>query len=808
MPRRLHSAPPMLSDLRFAFRTLARNRSFTLVTVLTLALGIGSAASIFSVADWILFRANKFPTDVYLIGGKSSQNAFLPVRWDFMFRAYAEQCGGLADYAKGAYMSGNVVIGGQPVGTGWLGVSANFFAVLDLAPALGRGFLPGEDVEGADQVVVVSHQFWQRRLGGSADVLGRKIIVGSAVCTVVGVLREAQVLPVYFYNDVYRPLTYRVDPQAPWVPQMFLLGRLRPGVTRAQAASALAAVKPDVPAFLRQSFGDDRAVLSSLTEVNKVMRPEIYWVLIGAVGFLYAIACLNASNLMLVRMLGQRRELSIRLALGGGRWRIIRLLTVESVTLAVLASLAGLLVANWLFPLLLSAAGNPGTVARDWTSWTLGWRVGGVMAGLTVTTSLLIVLIPAGCILRTDISAGLKDGGAALGESRGLARLRGSFVVLQAAFAVILLAGAGLMIRTFQQLRQVDLGFDPAGKAKVQIGFPADYPGGNEQRLARLREIAAELQRLPGVRAVGFGQDLLLPGYYYATHTVAGTEDRPVKFALATFAIGYQEASGLPLKAGRWLDKSNGNEIMVNEAFARACWPGRNPVGQFVRPAGGNGNAANEWKGWLVVGMVGDIRVSLREAPNLYAYGPESWAPANMGTFIVQLTRDYDEAFSGAIRRNLYAFDPRIVVAQILPLSQVRDNQLWTERLADSVLKVLAGIALLLTIVGVFSVLAYTVDRRMGEFGVRMALGASRRDLMDLVMRRGVLLTLLGLALGLGGTFALTRFIKSLLFETSAQDPRVLAAVAAILLVTSVLACVLPARRATRVDITRLLRSE
>lgn len=797
----------MLSDFRFAFRTLARNRGFTLVTVLTLALGIGSAASIFSVTDWILFRMTDFPSNVYLVSGKGSQTAFMPIRFDYMVKSYAEQTSVMSAYAKAAFMSGNVVIGGQPVGTGWCGVSANFFPMLGITPALGRGFLPAEEVEGADQVVVVSHQFWQRHLGGSADALGRKITVGSSVCTVVGVLREAQILPIYFYSDVYRPLTYRVDPAQPWIPSIFLLGQLRPGVAREQAEKVLADVKPAVPAPIRQFVTDDRAGLSSLGEINHIMRPEVYWMLLGAVAFLYAIACLNASNLMLVRMLGQRRELSIRLALGGGRWRIIRLLATESATLAVLASLTGLLVANWFFPLLLSAAGGTGQ-APDWTSWTLGWRVVGVMGLLTVTTSLLIVVIPAVRILHTDISSGLKDGGAALGESRRLARLRGSFVVLQAAFAVILLSGAGLMIGTFHQLQHVDLGFNPAGKAKVQIAFPADYPSGNVQRLTRLREIEAELKRIPGVRAVGFGQDLLLPGYYYSTHTVAGTEARPIKFALATFAIGYQEASGLPLKAGRWLDKSNGNEVMVNEAFARACWPGQNPVGRLVQPVGGNGSASTDWKGWLVVGVVGDVRASMREAPNLYVYGSEAWAPANMGTFIVQLTRDYDEIFGSAIRRNLYAFDPRIVVAQILPLSQVRDIQLWSERLADSVLKVLAGIALLLTVVGVFSVLAYTVDRRMGEFGVRMALGASRRDLMDLVMRRGLLLTLAGIAIGVGGTLALTRFLQSLLFETSANDPWVLAAVAVLLLLTSVLACVLPARRATRVDVSKLLRSE
>jgi putative ABC transport system permease protein len=528
--------------------------------------------------------------------------------------------------------------------------------------------------------------------------------------------------------------------------------------------------------------------------------------MVGAVGFLYAIACLNASNLLLVRMLGQRRELSIRLALGGGRWRIIRLLSLESITLAVLASMAGLLVANWFFPLLLNVAGSS-AFAPSWTSWTLNWRVVGVMAMLTVTTSSLIVVIPALRVMRTEIYSGLKDGGAALGESRALARLRGSFVILQAAFAVILLAGAGLMIATFHRLRNVDLGFDPVGRAKVQIAFPPDYPSGNEARLARLREIQAELKRVPGVRDVGFGSDLMLPGYFFATHTFDAPDGKPVRAAMATFNIGYNEASGLRLKRGRWLNQTMGNEVMVNESFAHAMWPGKDPVGQLTRSQGAN-PGAKDWKGWLVVGVLGDLRSSVREAPNPYIYGPEGWGTVGMNSFIVRLSRDYDEAFAGVIRRDLYTFDPRIVVPQIISLSGLRDQQLWAERLADSVLKVLAGIALVLTVVGLFSVLAYTVDRRMGEFGVRLALGATRGDIMKLVMRRGVLLALVGVIIGVAGATALTRYLKSLLFETSAQDPKTLAFVGGVLLITSILACVLPARRAAKVDITRLLRSE
>lgn len=800
----------MISDLRFVFRALARNRGFTLVTVLTLALGIGSAASIFSVTDWMLFRTSKFPEDVYLIGGQTDGTTAMPMRMDFQARAYEEQKEVMSGVARAAHQQGNVVVEGRPVVTMWTGVTANLFPMLGVTMRLGRGFLPEEQVEGADQVVVVSDWFWRQYLGGREDALGRKIIVGTGVCTVVGILPQGQTFPPYMNSPVFRPLIYRIDPAQPWMPHFFVFTKLAPGVSREQAEAAFRAAKVEMPPAMAQYLGRDRVVLSSMADFNKLGRPEVYWLMIGAVAFLYAIACLNASNLMLVRMLGLRREMSIRLALGGGRTRIIGLLAIESLTLALLASLVGLLLANWFFPVLLSATGSPMGGLRDWTTWVLGWRVVGVMGILTVLTSLIIAAVPAFRVLHMDINAGLKEGGAALGESRALARLRGGLVILQATFAVILLAGAGLMIRTFSNFQKIDLGFQSERLAKVSLGLPPDYPAAKdwEACLFRLREIQTELARLPGVQRVGFGQDILLPGYFYTTHNLQGPGGREVKAMMAGFNIGYQKVTGITLKRGRWLDKPMGNEVMISESLARSLFPDQDAVGQFIRLIGGNPAAGPDWKGWEVAGVVGDIRGTLRDAPGNYIYSPEGWGASNLTTFVMRLASDSNPALNDQVRRRLYVFDPRLVVHQAMTFEEYRGQLLWAERMANSVLKVLAGIALLLTVVGIFSVLAYTVDRRMGEFGVRMALGATRRDLVQLVMRRGVLLTLTGVVLGVGGTLALTRYLKALLFETSANDPWVLAGVAGLLLLTSVLACVWPARRATKVDVSRLLRSE
>jgi predicted permease len=799
----------MFSDIRFAFRSLARNRVFTLVTVLTLALGIGSAASIFSVTDWILFRANRFPDDVYAIGGQSEQNPFTPFRLDSMVRAYQEHKGAIAEFAKATRQQGNIVVEGLPVGTMWMGITSNLMPMLGLTPRQGRNFLPGEDAEGANNVVIVSHWFWKSKLGGANNVLGRKLLVGDAVCTVVGVLGQEQRLPNFFNAGLYRPLVYRTDPKNPWYPWLFLLGKLELGVTREQAEAALRTVKVDGPANLREFLDRQKVALAGLVKLDGDFHKEIYWVILGAVGFLYAIACLNASNFMLVRMLGQRRELCVRLALGGGRGRIVRLLAIESVTLAVFASFAGLFVANWFFPMLLSATGSPGA-PQDWTSWTLGWRVIGVMSILTVVTSLAIVILPAIRVFRTDIAAGLKDGGAALGESPTLARLRGTLVVLQAAFAVVLLAGAGLMIRTFANFQKVDFGFDPVNLAKIYIDFPQDYTQEWEPNLLKRRELQSVLMRIPGVIGVGFGNDLLLQGYHNYQYPFHDPSGRTFQADVNTFNTGFQEVAGLKLRRGRWLTESRGDPILVNESFARLMFPGKDPIGQYVKAVGSENDTTKPkgWEGWQIAGVVADIRMSMREAPGYAIYGPEGWNPAGMNTLVVKLGVPYTPAVSSQLQRQLYAFDSRMMVHWVAAVSESRDNQLWEERMANSVLKVLAGTALLLTVVGMFSVLAYTVDRRMGEFGVRMALGATRRDLVQLVLKRGVLLAVLGTTAGVAAALYLTKFLKTMLYEVPANDPWVLAVVGMLLVATSVLACALPARRATKVDITKLLRSE
>jgi putative ABC transport system permease protein len=627
--------------------------------------------------------------------------------------------------------------------------------------------------------------------------------VGKTVCTVVGVLKKDQALPPLFWSEVFRPLAYTVNPATPWEPYLNVIVRLQPGSTRAEAEVALARAKVNWPKDWDPSARENKPTLTPLAELNKWNHPEVYWMLFGAVGFLYGIACLNATNLLLVRQLGRKRELSIRLALGGSRWGIVRLLLIESLSLSLISSAAGLLIANWLG--VLFAALGASKLKLSWSSLVgIDWRTFSVLVGVTALTSLAIVVVPAIGVWHLDIQAGLKDGGGAIGESRRLARIRGGLVVLQVAFAIILLTGAGLMVRTFRKLHDVRLGFETDRRVKVSLSFPDGYATGKEERLNLVGRLQETLRRVPNVADVAYGSDNLMPGYYYPYQPIETNDRTLVKATWETFSQNYREVTGVVLRSGQWFGGTSQSEIMINEAFAHRLFGDQNPIGQPVRPSG----AAKEWKGWTVVGVVGNMRETVRGTPGYHIYVPPTWSPRQDFCFILRLTRESDESFGGTIRRTIYQFDPEIVAMDVTTLDEARDRQVYNERFALSVLEVLSAIALFLTIVGLFSVLAYTVNRKMNEFGVRLALGATARDLMFLIIGRGVLFTGIGIGVGIAGALALTHVLESMLYETPPYDPAVLGGVSVLLIVASIAASVVPALRASRAEITRLLRAE
>jgi putative ABC transport system permease protein len=790
----------MLTDLRYVVRSLLRTKTFTAVTVLTLALGIGAATAIFGVVDWVLFRSNPFSDRVVFLGIRSDAGEFNGFVFDAHYRTFKALDAAFEEVAAASPETINVGFRGEPLESGVSNITPNLLPLLGVTPALGRNFLASESVAGRDNVVLISDHFWHKHFGGAADVLGREVYVGDVACKVVGVLRPQQVMPSFIGGHVYRPLVYTVDPAMPWNPMMLLLGRLRPGVTREQVERMAAAAKIDIPPQWGAWWKTQKRSIATIPEAQKFFRPEVYWMLLGAVGFLYAIACLNAANLMLLRMLARRRDLGIRLAIGGGRAHILRLLLLETIVVTLTASALGLLVANWLLPIFTSVY-QSGPVT--WWEWRIDWRLFGALLGLSLCTAVAIVVVPAWRVFRSDISSALKDGGASLGESRGLRRLRGFFVVLQAAFAVVLLTGAGLMTRTFEKLEKVDLGIDTAQRARMQVAFPRSYLTTGPERLEFMKRLRDGLLRVPGVESVTYGsQDAVLAGYEMLGQDLTFPDGSKGKATLSFIAPDFLTLTGMHLKAGH-VPTSATSEVLINETLARAKFGSANPIGQLLNPPGPKGKTP----AWVVVGVVGDVRQTVRGAPGYHIYAPDTWEPRALTCLFLRLRRDLDPSLKAALDHAVYEFDRR-VVAWTVSLNQSRDAQLQMERLALSVFRALSVIAIILAVTGILAVLAYAVQCRMSEFGVRLALGATPASLSRLVLGRGLALAIGGVVIGIGGALALVRFVQSLLYETPAADPLVLGGVAGLLLTAAAVACWIPALRAAKADVLQLLRSE
>jgi len=790
----------LASDVCFCFRSLCRARAFTCTVIGTLTLGIGVATAVFILTAWVTFYASPFPhaEQLFAIGSRNKQTLFVPYRVGLFFKAYQEQTTVFTEYAAVKREVSNIVIGGEPIAGNVINVSIDCFRTLGIEPVLGRTFRPEEYSGYAGNVVIVTDLFWRRHFNADPGILGRTVLVDQQACTVIGVFKQGQPFPPGFGGDVYRPLYFVVDRQQVFDPTLFIIGRLRNGITPKQAEQALAGVTlPTIPQWAAAYFSEQRPALLRLDAASS---PGTYWLIAVAGGFLFAIACLNAMNLMLVRLLGRSRELSIRLAMGGTRWHVARLMLIESVGLAATASGIVILAVRWLFPRLFALLnGNDDALYQSF----LNWRALACIVTLSVVASVGIVLVPVFRLLKTEINAGLKEGGSSLGETPRMRRIRNLLVVLQAAMAVMLLAGTGLMMRTFQRIHQVDLGFDPVGKVKVQVAFPRGFGPAAEARLQIFERLRDRLRSLPGVKDVATGQDSLLMGGFWGTAQLLMRDGtfRPV--AGNFVSADYPRAAGLMLKKGRWFsDKRGVIEAVINETMARERFGETDPIGQLfkIQVSGDTG--------YRVVGVVRDVKATVRSADGMHFYVPDWMYPPNTSTLLLRLDRDPEKEFAGVVRRAIYEFDPKIITVEVNSINSIVGNTMWAEHYAYMILKGLSVIALGLAVVGLFSVIAYTVDMRMKEFGVRLALGARPWNLHRLVMKRGLATAATGVFIGIAGGLALTRFMQNLLFETAPGDPLIYGAVAIVMLVAATMACWLPARRAARVDITRLLRTE
>lgn len=783
-------------DLRFTFRSLRRARGFSLTALATLALGLATATLVFDLTFSVIFSDPRPGLSQLGLRGKAGN--IDPFQAAIQFQAYQRLTDVFSEFAAVTREMANVVVDGTPSVGNVIGVAPDCFRVLEVQPRLGRGFTLQEHAPAASPVVVVSDLFWRRFLHADPAALGRTIVVDQKPCTVIGVLRPVANLPAGFPGDIYRPIQIQVDPANPLAPGVFAMGRLRRGVTRAQAEAAMASVKlPELPPWASSFLADLKPVVMPSRAMS---RPEVFWVMAGAGLLLYLMAVLNAANLMLVRLVGRGRELCIRLALGGSRAQIARLVLLESLTLAVAAAGLVLAIVRLVFPRL--AAAMTGNDAVRYASFFDLKSLLCVFA-LGVLAIAVVALVPVWRLGRSDVNLMLKDGGMTTTESGRVGRVRVALIVGQAALAVVLLAGTGLMLRSFERLSHVNLGFDPVGRVKVSLAFPNGYDANPERRLQLFEKLRARLTTLPGVRAVASGQDALLVGGFWGTAQLLMPDGHYEAVAGNFVSADYFKAAGMVLKRGRWLAERRGQyEAVVNETFARKRFGNVDPIGQSFRLLV---SGASETP---IVGVVADVKDTVRNAAGMRFYVGDWVYPLNVSTLIVQLDRPAPVEFAGLVRKAIYEVDPRLIASDVIAIDEIVARQMWAEHSAYRMLCALSAISLLLAVVGLFSVIAYSVDTRMKEFGVRLAFGARPANLHRLVLRRGFATAGLGIGLGLVGALGLTRFMRALLFETKPYDPVVYLGVAVVLLTAAGVAGWLPARRAARVDVTRLLRTE
>jgi predicted permease len=800
----------MLTELRSVLRALSRAPGYVFAVVAILALGVGSATAIYSTVAGVLFPASRFVEPGQLVRMEMVGKGLpYPVNITHLCRAvaYREKASSLAGVAYSRFDPLNLVVNGEPEGLSVSRVTADFFTLLGIVPALGRTFLPGEDQAGAANVAVLAHTLWRDRFGSDPAIIGRDIQLNERSYRVVGVLPSDYVAPLGAYGRLFLPLVLPAvlpPPQALTVVTAF--ARLKPGVTPAQAQAELRTIRIEFEAPFAELMASYQTIVAPLSAAPSYPEFQRYRLMLstalGAVGFLYAIACVNAGGLMLVRLLGRRRELGIRLALGGTRWAVVRPILLESLVLTLGSLLLGLLVARWLFPILMALA--PGD-SNIWTrTLTLNWQTLGFLAALGGLTGLIVAIFPAWQALRCNVNGTLKEGGQIVGESRRLRILRGSLVVIEAALAVTLLTGAGLMVRTFQRLQDVDLGYDPTHKIAVAVSISRDESLASDVRLARYNQFVERLTQVPGVRGAALATTVVPYTSSISSANRVRLEGRPEAGAIeavgAAVSPDYFATLGVALRTGQGFDRfrPGGPAItLINETMARKCFPGENPVGRRLELS-----AREKLE---IVGVVGDLRAEREEAQPRYYY--PHWQSRGAGlTLLVRTAGEPGPQFSAEVRRAIYEVDPKFAVTNIQSLEKQLASRLALERLMLTVLEVLSALALLLAALGLFAMLAYTVDQRRGEFGIRLVLGAAPESIYRLVIGRGVALTALGAVVGLGAAGVLTRFLESLLYETNRHDPLTFGRVGVIMVLVAVPACWLPTRRAARVTPVETLR--
>jgi putative ABC transport system permease protein len=817
------------TSLRSLVRELRRSPGFLLVAVFTLAVGIGANVAIFTVVNAVLIRPLPYAEPERLVMVWHSAPGLKMEQFehsDATYVLYRKSNRVLEDL--GIYWDGAVTLtGGEaPERVRAAGFTASVFSVLRGKPILGRSLQEADEGPGAEKVAVLSHALWRRRFGGDPKAVGGMLRVDGVATRIVGVMPEGFHFPSSA-AELWLPMT--IDP-AKLEPGNFnydAVGRLRPGVSPARAARELSALVWRIPEEFPQSQINRGMIASArLSVLVHPLRDDvvgniarILWVLLGSVGCILLIACANVANLFLVRAEGRQREVAVRNALGATRGDVVRLFLGESIALSLAGGVLGLALAAAGVRLLVSL--RPQGIPR---LEEIG--VDGAVLGFTLLLSLFAGLLTgAFAALRYGAPAlapALKEGGRGDTAGRARHRARNALVVVQVALALLLLLYSGLMVRSFWHLRGVDPGFDPRGVLSLHLDLPETEYKDAFATARFIRQLLERVREVPGVLSAGTVTSLPLSGgnsnsgYSFEDFPLPPDQVPPIlgtRFA----SPGYFAAMGIPLVAGRFFDRIDparrSNEVVVSEALARRFWPGRSALGKRLT----NGLAGDTpW--CTIVGVAGSVRdLGLEEKPYETVYFPvlrlppsktegAEWVPRSFS--LVVKGRVDPASLVAPVRRAIWSLDPNLPLAEVRPMAEVVARSMARTSFTMLLLVIAAAVALLLGTVGIYGVISYVVSQRTREIGVRMALGAGRRDISRMVLREGALIALIGIAVGLAGALVLTRLILALLFDVSPTDPATFAAVPTLLALVALFASWLPARRAAAIEPLEAIRYE
>ena len=807
-------------DLRFGARTLRRNPGFAAIAVLTLALGIGANAAIFSVVNAVLLRP--------LPWSEPDRAVMIWSKWTSFDKTWVAS-GEVVDYKKrsrtlsdvAAWSDGQVNLtgDGEPERVAAANVTANLFPVLGVQPMIGRVFTGSEDVPNGPNVVVLGFGLWKRRYASDPSIVSRTILINGQSFQVLGVMGPDFVLPTDFQNpeptQLWTPL--QLDPASTDHGNhgLYAAGRLQPGATVRQAADDLSQIAKAMTkeGLYPVQMQFDTVVLSLTDEVVGNVRRAV-WLLFGAVGFLLLIACANVANLLLARAEARQREIAVRSALGAGGWRVVRQLLTESLVLSSLSAIVGLGLAYAGVSFL--AWWNPANIPRV-AGVALDGRVLVFTAAVALATSVIFSLVPALRALKTDLTDSLKDGGQSASAGGARQRFRNGLVVVEMALAVVLLVGAGLMLRSLWALQRVPLGFEPSGVLTMRIALPAASYEQPEQVELFFRQLLDRVRQLPGVRAAGAARSLPLgsPIGDFGL-MVEGYQPPPGTNAKGDWQIvtdGYFAAMGERVVRGRGIEATDTADSMlvalVNEEMARLYWNGRDPIGGRLK-IGGDPKRPFV----TVVGVVADVRHNgITDVIKEKFYVPHTqWNqavgfPIRAMTLVIRAGSD-PSALVGPARQAVRSLDPSLPVANVRLMNDVVGAVLSTPRFTGILLGSFAVLALLLSAIGIYGVLSYLVSRRTREIGIRVAIGAGRAEVLRLVLRSGITLALTGVAIGIGFALWASRLMSGLLHDVKPADPVTFTTVGLLLTGVALVASLVPAWRATRVDPVVALKTE